>query len=83
MLLAVHVLEREQVFVLNECVPFGILQREGQAAELGTLATIGGSTKAILRSIAPAAVGDAERTVNEDFKPHFRNRIVDVAYLFK
>ena len=41
MLLTVHVLEREQVFVFDERVAFRILEGEGQTAELGALAAIG------------------------------------------
>ncbi len=66
----IHVLERQQVTVGHQHFPIGLLQRTGQPAELGTLATIGAAAGAGMADIALAAVRDTERAVDKELQLH-------------
>ena len=47
-----------------------LLQRAGQATELGTFATVGAAYGTGMADVALTAVGDAERTVDKELQLH-------------
>ena len=66
----VHILERQEVAVLDEGLMTGILQVKGHAAELGTPPPVGTTPETILGGIATTAVADAQRTMDKHFQLH-------------
>ena len=80
---AVHVAQRKQMPVADECVALGILEGEGQTAELGALPTVGRAPETVLRGVALSAVADAERTMHKDLQRHVGDSGMDVCNLLK
>ena len=78
----IHVLEREQVAVGHQHLAIRLLQRAGQPTELGTLAAVGAAAGPSVADVALTAVGDAERTVDEELQLHIGGR-TDLADLCK
>ena len=72
------VLQRKQMPALLNGPPVAINQIEWQTAELGTGATVGTSSKAILRGIALAAIAHAKGTMHKDFQFHIRHLLVNL-----
>ncbi len=78
----IHILERQQVAVGHQHFTVRLLQRAGQTAELGTLATVGAAAGTGMADIALAAVGDTERAVDKELQLHIGRR-ADLADLRK
>ncbi|MNR06160.1 hypothetical protein D3C85_1222230 [compost metagenome] len=56
--------------VRHQHLPIRLLQRAGQPAELGALAAVRAAAGAGIADVALAAVGDAERAVDEELQLH-------------
>ena len=78
---AVHVAHRQEITALQEFLPIGGFQVVGHTAELGTLATVGATSVAHLRGIAPAVVTDTDGTVYEHLQRHVGHLAVYVGNL--
>ena len=72
-----EVLERQQVAVVLDDTPVAVDEVELHAADLCTLAAIGGATEAVLRGIALSAVADTESTVDKDLQLDIGHGLVD------
>ena len=78
----IHILEGQQVAVGHQHFAIRLLQRAGQTAELGTLATVGAAAGTGMADVALAAVGDTERAVDKELQLHIGRR-ADLADLRK
>ena len=73
----VHVAKRQQVTVVLYNMTISVDKVEGHTAELRTLAAVGRTSETVLRSIAQAAVADAEGTVDKDLELDIGHSLVD------
>ena len=96
---AIHVAEREEVALAQgagnvrnsrrgalghgDHAAILVEEVEGQAAELGTLSTVGTASEAVLRGIAASAVADAEGAVDKGLERHGGHGGMDGANVFQ
>ena len=80
---AVHVLQRQQVLVLHHHPSVGIHQRERQAAELGTLPTVGTAPEASLAGVTLSAITYTQSPVHKHLERRVGTGLVDGGYLVK
>ncbi len=76
----IHILEGQQVAVGHQHFTVRLLQRAGQATELGTLAAVGTATGTGMADVALAAIRDTERAVDKELQLHI-GRCADLADL--